>query len=217
MELFLFEITPMRIEDYTTQVASALEKRTELLSRKEYPALWKKTDRLNDKQRKPTEPAKQSNKTSSSKFLSILVIALGIFLLIPGLMQPKELLGPLIIGVVSVLWGMLRLFGNRKNEKPLKSRFEKSAKLLLAGKDEIREGQFRIEFSEECMRMRECEKNENEDVAYTAFEAVIETADTFVLTFGTRAIVLLKKDLLVGSVSDFSQFIMGKVEIKAVL
>ena len=81
--LFTFQISPLP-EAYIPQLAYALEKRTELLSRIKYPGLWKHTDKLNQTPKRKKSPLR-------TKLLGILNLALGIFLFVPGVMKPQEL------------------------------------------------------------------------------------------------------------------------------
>ena len=90
MEQYIF--TPTICEaGMEEELAAALEKRTEIVSRAEYPKMWKATDALN---RYAARGGKRRGPLR--KVLSWVLILAGLFLAIPGMMEPKELRIPLI-------------------------------------------------------------------------------------------------------------------------
>ena len=60
--------------------------------------------------------------------MSIVCLALGIFLFVPGIMEPKKLFVPLLVGVLAIGASIGGLWRSRKHKK---NPFDKSAKLLL--------------------------------------------------------------------------------------
>jgi len=181
------------------QISAALEQHTQHISRVKYPKLWQYIDKRNSKH--------QLNRPRS-KFLSIICLLLGLFLFIPGLMEPQELLIPLLVGAVAIGAGIGGLWRSRKNRK---NPFDKSAARLLQGKDTISaENPVVVIFSEEGM-MLPADSEEAELVPYGNFERVIEAQDIFLFVFGERVMVLQKGDLTDSDVSGFSEFIARKV------
>lgn len=201
-ENYIFQISPYDINCLLTQVSKALEKRTELISRERYPDMWQFTDRMNT--------AAQGKRRSSfrTKLLSIVCLAAGIFLLVPGLVKPQELFMPLLAGTAALMIGIVGLWCSRKNKK---NPFDKSAKLLLTGKDIIPEGQaITVIFSDDGMTIP-ADNNNTEFVPYNDFECAIETTDAFLFVYGDRVTVLQKKDLTTDNLKDFSNQISEKV------
>lgn len=144
---FTFRLTAYDIDRFLPQVRKALEKRSELLSRKRFPAVWKITDKLG---------------TSSHP-------------------------------------------GKRKSNS-----LDRSARALLNGKDTLSEEQaMEISFFETAMILPG--GGDDDCVLYEDFQCVIETADLFLLVFGTRAAVLQKRDLITGGLDAFRAFIAGNV------
>ncbi len=200
---FTFQISPYDVEKLLPQASKALEKRTELLSRERYPALWKHVD--------PSRAASQQSPENRrrTKGLSVLCLALGIFLFVPGLVKPQELLVPLLVGACAIGAGIGGLWRSRKHRK---NPFDRSAKLLLAGKDSLsEEDAVTVIFSEAGMLLP-TEEASSECVPYDTFACVIETADLFLLVYDTRVTVLQKIDLMDGSTSDFCAFLAKQVE-----
>lgn len=197
-----FQITRYDTTTLLPQVSQALEKRTELISRERYPGLWKIIDKLN------TVSRGKRRSSFRTKIMSIICLALGIFLFVPGLLNPQELTVPLIAGAFAIATGILYLYSSRKNRK---SSFDKSAKLLLTGKDTISEKQsIVVSFSEMGMEIR-VDGKDFLSIPYTDFESILETADLFLFVYDTRITVLQKKDLTYKATNDFRNFISKNV------
>ena len=202
MENYNFQITPYDTESLLQQVSKALEKRTEFVSRERYPSLWENIDKLN--------AVSKGKRRSSlrSKVMSIICLVLGVFLFVPGLMKPQELLVPLLVGAFAIVIGIVYLYIGRKGKK---NPFDKSARLLLMGKDTISAKQsIMVSFSESGMEVREDDK-ESQHIPYSDFESMIETEDLFLFVHDTRITVLQKKDLTSNDITDFRNFISKNV------
>ena len=202
MENYNFQITPYDIESLLPQVSKALEKRTEFVSRERYPGLWENIDKLN--------AVSKGKRRSSlrSKIMSIICLVLGVFLFVPGLMKPQELLVPLLVGAFAIVIGLVYLYIGRKDKK---NPFDKSARLLLMGKDTISAKQsIMVSFSESGMEIR-ADDREPQHIPYSDFESMIETEDLFLFVHDTRITVLQKKDLTSNDITDFRNFISKNV------
>lgn len=202
MENYNFQITPYDTESLLQQVSKALEKRTEFVSRERYPSLWENIDKLN--------AVSKGKRRSSlrSKVMSIICLVLGVFLFVPGLMKPQELLVPLLVGAFAIVIGIVYLYIGRKGKK---NPFDKSARLLLMGKDTISAKQsIIVSFSESGMEIRADDK-EPQHIPYSDFESMIETEDLFLFVHDTRITVLQKKDLTSNDITDFRNFISRNV------
>lgn len=202
MENYNFQITPYDTESLLQQVSKALEKRTEFVSRERYPSLWENIDKLN--------AVSKGKRRSSlrSKVMSIICLVLGVFLFVPGLMKPQELLVPLLVGAFAIVIGIVYLYIGRKGKK---NPFDRSARLLLMGKDTISAKQsIMVSFSESGMEIRADDK-EPQHIPYSDFESMIETEDLFLFVHDTRITVLQKKDLTSNDITDFRNFISRNV------
>ena len=199
--LYLFEISSYDISRLLPQVSRALEKRSEHLSRQRYPKMWRYIDRL------PSPSRGTSRGRLRTRLFSVLCLAAGVILVVPGLMEPKELLVPLVAGAAAVVLGVSGLWRTRKNrEKP----FDRSARLLLEGKDQTPERPApTVSFSDQGMSLSE--KGGSEFVPYRDFESAWETADTLLLVFGQRVTLLQKQDLVRGDFSGLSRLLAEKV------
>lgn len=193
---FVFQISPYDKPGLVPQVSQALEKHTELRSRKALPKLWTYTDRLNSRKKAPTQSLRK--RRVRSRIYGIALLLLGVLLLVPGLMEPQELFVPLLAGMFSTGAGIASLWRSRKRP----SGFDKSAHKLLAHFDGTSSAQ--VGFTSEGM----CISNE-ETVPYSAFGHIIESEDLFLLIWEERIIVLQKRDMILGEPGNFSAFLAG--------
>lgn len=202
METYEFQVTPYDTKSLSQQVSGALEKRTEIISRERCPGLWENIDRLN------ALSAGRQRSRLRTKIMGVICLALGIFLFIPGLMEPRELPVPLVAGAFAIAIGVVYLYGSRRNRK---NPFDKSAKLLLMGKDTISAQQsIVVAFSGSGMEIR-IDGKSSQHIPYHDFESMIETNDLFLFVHDTRVTVLQKKDLTSKSTGDFRNFISKNV------
>ena len=150
---YIFHISPYDTEKLLPQVSRALEKRTEMVSRERFPGLWKHTDRF----RSMARGRKRSR--LRTRGMSALCLAAGIFLAVPGLMEPRELFVPLLVGAAAMGAGIIGLWQSRARKK---NPFDRAAKILLEGKDKSSAEQAAsVSFSEEGMTVRRAAARRN--------------------------------------------------------
>lgn len=181
------------------QVSRGLEKRTELESRKSCPGLWKLTDRLT---------AQDRTQQKRSKGMPALCMALGVFLLVPGLMEPRNWL-LIVSGLLGVGFGLLRLLPGKKKS----STFDRCAAKLLEQIGAYREGEFQVLFRENGMTVADHPDDRQETAAYDDLEQVLVTEDLYLVIFREKAMVLQKKDLQNEEADEFTAFLKGKTPV----
>ena len=200
---YIFHISPYDTEKLLPQVSRALEKRTEMVSRERFPGLWKHTDRF----RSMARGRKRSR--LRTRGMSALCLAAGIFLAVPGLMEPRELFVPLLVGAAAMGAGIIGLWQSRARKK---NTFDRAAKILLEGKDKSSAEQAAsVSSSEEGMTVP-AGGGKAEFVPYREFECAVETADSFLFVFGGRVLLLQKMDLKAECTGDFCSLISEKVK-----
>ncbi|GAB6108663.1 hypothetical protein [Fusibacter bizertensis] len=212
---FIFQISAYDREELKEQLTLALDKRTELISRKLLPRLWTFIDWLN--RRGKSVSHRSHHKTIRFKIYGVVLLAMGIFLLVPGLVSPKELIAPLLAGALSVSLGIVYLLPNRKKadkkiNKKINKKFEKSAiKILdrLQSLDSHGGDSLEVHFNEEGMVMGK------DSVTYPNFDIIIETEKLYLITLKTKLVVLQKKDLIVGTTEDFIHFLDTHISVKS--
>ena len=200
---FIFSMKPYDAEILSDQVARMLEKRTELTSRKKLPGLWKLTDKINAVPRAPEAELKR-RKERQRRWGGLLLV-MGIFLFVPGIMKPQELPVPLVAGFFAIVMGMLYL---RKGDRKKKS-LEKKAKQLLEKMNASMEGQkLRLIFYDAELAITGV--GEDKKISYANMECALETADLFGLIYENQIVLLQKKELLLGNAEDLIKVLKEK-------
>lgn len=130
------------------------------------------------------------------KIYGFFLLAMGIFLLVPGLTEPRELFAPLLAGLFSTAAGIAALWcgGNRQSKQ-----FIRAAQTLLGHLKKIPSTQVR--FTHEGMDIAG-----TQTVPYTRFDLALETEDLFLLTYEDQILVLQKRDLATGNGAAFFPF-----------
>jgi len=193
---FIFSVKFYDIAALTEQAAWMLQKRVEHASRKTLPGLWKVTDKLNAKPRAPEAELKR--RRERRKRWGGLFLIMGIFLFVPGVMNPRELPVPLMAGLFAVLMGLwyLRRDGRKKNS------YVKQAGRLLDKLNAEAEGQkLRLVFGDTEVALSGA--GEDKKSSYGAVECALETADLFGLVYENQIVLLQKKELLLGTAEQF--------------
>ncbi len=199
---YLFELHSYDINALIPQAGRALEKRTELVSRKRLPGLWRVTDACR---------AASGGKTQSTlrtRVTSIALLALGAFLVVSGLSSSGEPSISMIIGAVSAVSGIGGLY---RTSRLASKRFEKSAGLLLKGKDSMPANPpITVTFSEAGMTISSG-GTDGDCVPYDRFECAVETADLLLLVYSGSAALLQKSDLMSGDIKEFCAFLAENI------
>lgn len=194
---FIFSMKSYDADALISQVAWMLEKRTELASRKKLPGLWKITDRLNAVPR--SSEAERKHRQESRRRWGGLLLVMGIFLFVPGVMKPQELPVPLIAGFFAIVLGVLYL----RREDKKKNSYEKKAKKLLEKMNRSMENRkLRLAFGDTELTIS---GEEEKRIAYTNVECALETADMFGLVYENRIVLLQKKELLLGTDEELTK------------
>ena len=93
--------------------------------------------------------------------------------------------------------------------------FERAARKALAGRDRADfaagKADIQVIFSEETMTVN-TSGNASAQFPYTDFKQVLETQDLLLVIFDKRFLILQKKDLTAGTVSDLRDFLKERVE-----
>lgn len=215
---FIFRITQYNVEDLEDEVATALDKQSELYSRKRLPAIWNFVDRFNNW-------VASKRVTKHRSFLRILygiiMTVMGIILLVPGLMEPSELLVALIAGIISVTIGIGCLWSRRKRSK---CKFHKKADKLRTGMRKRSNPKLHKMAYELLVGIRKSLEITTDTtltvrftlegmsllsdtlVVYQDFQT-IESVNIYFLVWQDKVTILQKKDLLERSVEEFLAFL----------
>ncbi|MBP1754686.1 MAG: hypothetical protein H6Q59_1084 [Firmicutes bacterium] len=197
---YIFQITQYDTDDLEDEVAAALEKQLEIYSRKRFLAMWRFVDRNNSRRASQKVIKKR---TILRNIYGILLTVMGIFLLVPGLIDPKELLLPLIAGIISMIIGVGCIWPWRRKSN---RKFHKIAEELLSGirksLDETSDTSLLVRFTEEGMSLLN-----NSMIAYQDFHTIIDAKNIFFLVWLDKVTILQKKDLVEESQEAFLAFL----------
>lgn len=209
---FQFHTTPVTEEEkavFTPQLAMALDKRLELHSRRTMPGLWSVTDRLNSMPR--ASEAVLKRRQVRYRIYGVVLLVLGLFLLIPGLMEPQELAGLLAVGALCVVSGILYLRPRRRD--PHRRERRQAEQLLTTMADS---GSGEVTCAEEGVSARAGKSLQQ--ISYEEMNAIIETEDLFVLSFSkTNALILKKRDMTEGEPAAFLPFLAERTGVAPVV
>ena len=210
---FVFTRAPLD-EVLLPQMAHALKTRIDSLSRLKYPAMWEHADRAAAKDTPEKKASREKAAAIRHRLWGIVFLALGIFLVVPGIMEPGKLTLPLIVGAIAVLMGVKRLFGKYISaEEKMMRRYDASARQLLNQLNRAQTtGEPTLTFDEEAMTMTTPNGSE-EVVPYTAMEYVIEEEDLILITFGTKITVIRQTEIVDGDIAEFLPFMEDKTTV----
>ncbi len=199
---FVFVPTPYSAE-LQEELAKALRARTEIISRKMNPKLWRMTDGVNRfaEANRADDPVLKRRKTVQT-VLSVVLAAIGVFLLVTGLTEPRNTT-LLAAGAIALVIAAARLLP--RPDASMTRQFQRSASLLLkslGGMD--LSSKPKIRFTDEAMQIKTNQKSA--DFPYEKMETLVETPRLFVLTHSGSATVLQKKDLILGTPEEFLDF-----------
>ncbi len=209
---FIFSLSPYSSSLFQSQISKMFEQRAELLSRKKLPKDWKFIDKMRAA-RMPEKVLKRRRRTY--RIYGVLLLLMGIYLFIPGLMDPKELTVPLVAGALAIIIGIasLRFGRNIKNEKPIQKEkpikkekstlFDKAAKKLFESYENIVPQ--KIVFDDDVFHL-----NEEVVIQYEEIVEVFVTTDFFVFIWKENITILQKKDLTGSSEKEFLDFLASK-------
>ena len=180
------------------ELVEALHAVTELDSRKRLPTLWRFVDWLN---RSGTRnAADKPGRRIRHRIYGFILLALGLFLLVPGLMSPKELAVPLVAGLLASLLGVVYLkAGSRRGKAShrMKQRFEASADKLLESLRSVDAPQgapLSVSFDEDGMTLPG-----GAQVPYSVIDLLVETPHLLVLIWEKQVTALQKSDIVEGT------------------
>ncbi len=204
-ERYSFCIGRRQEEECLEETARALEKRTEMLSRSEYPGMWKVTDAVSGHAGK--HPKKPRRRARGWTFL-----AAGLLFILTALIPPEKIWAMLAAGVISAVWGIAVLCGKgdaKADAKPRIGRqFRDAAQTLLRDTALKEDESVEILFDGDGMTMTAADSAEH--IAYSTFECAVETEHLYLICADKRALVLAKNEMADGTPQEFSAFLAEK-------
>ena len=208
---FIFRLSGYDDPSLDEETVRLLSKRLEARSREEVPGLWKVIDGLNAYAAKDSGREKRRRRY---RIWGVILIALGIFVLVPGLVEPRT---PVLIaaGVVGIVFGFLHFLpiGEKSSSAPAASCRREAAKLLSQrrGVDwSLPENRTELRFDGAGLSVLGGEKEDA--VPYGEMTAVYETERLWLLLYsGEKALLLQKKDMTAGELEKFVPYLQENI------
>ncbi len=200
---FIFQVTNYEDPALDGEAVELLRQRLWAKSRRTLPALWKLTDRLE---------ARVKGRRRRYTLQGSAQIALGAFILVLGLMEPRV---PILIfiGPLGILAGLLTIYGAKVKSPPQPpASCKKEAAELLAGWRAL-DGPgapVEVRFDENGLSVSAGE--DRETVPYGDMTGIFGTERLWLLVYGgERALLLQKKDLVSGGAERFLPYVLDKL------
>lgn len=207
--MYLFRISNYD-EALCAETEELLAKRLEAESRRRLPAVWKLTDGANAY---AAAGAGRERRAPRYRIYGAILLALGVFALVPGLMEPQN---PALIaaGAAALLAGAVEfaLAGKRKAAQPPKSCRKDAQKLLqnLCAAD-FEQSPTEIAFDDSEIAVRA--DGTEQQIPYESVSGFFETEQLWLLVYGGgKALLLQKRDLTSGDAADFAAYVRGKIK-----
>ncbi len=203
---FVFRVSNYDAPELESETAGLLRQWLEARSRQVMPGMWKVTDKLNAHAAKGPGIGKRRYRV-----YGVILIALGIFALVPGLMEPR-IPSLIVTGGFAALMGVwcLCLRERRPLQPPASCRREAAALLKARRETDWDALRAEVRFDEAGWFVKTAEGESR--TAYEDLRSVFETERLWLLVDGTeQALLLQKKDLIAGEAGDFLPYLQGKI------
>lgn len=211
MAEFIFQLSSYNDPALEEETAQLLAQRLEERSREAAPGIWAATDKLNAYAAKGTGREKRRTR---HRIYGVILIALGVFILVPGLAEPGT---PALIGAgaVGIVAGILECYLTRKKQAPaLPAVCRKEAARLLEPRRSM-DGSFpesRAEVRFDGGGLSLCVGGETRTAAYGEMTGIFASECLWLLLYGDeQALLLQKKDLVVGDAAEFELYLRRNI------
>lgn len=202
---YIFVLNSYDKDDLKPEIKSGLLKLNEQISREKLPSLWKMMDKMKSKKKVPPEVALRRRKRA--KIYGVFLILLGIFALVPGLMDPIELWPVLLSGSTCFVLGLIYFF---QFPDPRVKKMGKAADELFSSLEQLEVfNGAEIWFSSEGMEVGDMLLTE-----YKGLQYLVETKSCYLLIWDKRITILQKRDLQNAEETEFTQFLEEKTGLK---
>lgn len=207
---YVFRLSNYDADGLKEETAWLLQQRVEAHSRQAMPGMWKITDKLNS--RKKASPEELARRRKRYRIYGVFLLVLGIFALVPGLMEPR-VPGLIGAGAAAIVVGLIEFCLSGKRKPPAPPLYcRQMAEELLAGRQAVDWSGVRgeVRFDESGVTLSTGE--ERETTSYQALTGVFETERLWlVMDEKNTALLLQKKDLVSGEAEAFLPYLQGKI------
>ena len=158
---------------------------------------------MNSKE-KASEEVLKKRRRRFNVYGTLFIIA-GLFLFIPSLMKPKEMLLPLLAGAFAVVLGIFYLRSGKNTKKEKVTSFDKAAIQLFNEYEKLSSEKVSVTFTDDKIQLAG-----NDLIDYSEINEIFITKDLFIFIWNDRITVLQKKDLSSCNIEEFISFITSK-------
>lgn len=203
--MFLFKISGYEDPALDAETEELLRQRLEAHSRRTMPGMWKATDRLNAYAARG--PSREKRR-GCYRVYGVLLLALGIFALVPGLMEPRTP-SLIVAGAAAVISGLVEFcLAREKKLRKAPAVCRKEAQGLLAGLRAVDWSKRELKICFEEAGMSFIDGGNQEIVPYDKIGNIFEGERLWLFIYdGEKALLLQKADLIAGGAEDFSAFL----------
>lgn len=200
-----FSFRLSRYEEQTREeLFYALEQIRKARSRETFPKLWSVIDGLGAGKKVSQEVSIKRRKRY--RVYGVLLIGLGVFAIVPGVMAPKELLSVLIVGGFSLCMGLVYLIQPKMSED---KHLEKEMKRIWLDYQGLEESQnAKVTFRDTGIYLEE-----KRLTPLSQMTEVVLTKDTIFFVWGKGFLWLQKKDLQDATMELFQAFLSKETDI----
>lgn len=207
--MFLFQISSYDSPALDMETARLFQQRLEAHSRRTVPFMWNVTDKLNAHSAKG--PGREVRRVRY-RIYGALLLALGIFALVPGLMAPRTP-SLILVGAFAIIAGLLEFYlACQKKPLCVPASCQQEARELLSGRRAIDWSKVTVTvcFDETGMTVSTGEKQEV--VSYDKMTGIFETENLWLLVYADeKGLLLQKQDLISGDVEGFLPYLHRRI------
>lgn len=212
MAMFRFQLADYADPALEDETAELLRQRLERYSRQAVPGMWKAADALNES---AAQGPGRETRQRRDKIYAVILTVLGVFVLIPGLMQPQA---PVLIaaGALALLSGLaLLLLGRKPRSAGVPAACREEARKLLERQRSVdwNTAKTQITFADAAWTISSGDKQET--IPYEQVSGLFETEHLWLLVYGQdKALLLQKRDLVTGGADGFAASVRQKAKLE---
>lgn len=206
---FVFDLSSYDEPALDRETALLMEQRLEAYSRRSVPGLWELTDKLNNFT--AVGPGRE-RRIRRYRIYGVILVLLGLFAMLPGLMEPRQW-DVVLCGGLAMLVGVMNLLlpRKRKVKKASKASEAAAAELLTRMRNVYWVG-VQVSFDEAGQYSRRGAE-QLKPVPYGEIWGVFESSHAWPVVYGPdRGTLLQKKDLISGDPQNFCSFLRENIK-----
>lgn len=207
--MFLFQISDYDNPALDMETVRLFQQRLEAYSRHTVPLMWNVTDKLNAHS---TKGQGREVRRVRYRIYGALLLALGIFALVSGLMEPR-IPSLILVGTFAIITGLLEFY-LACPKKPLRApaSCQKEAKEMLSGRRAVDWSKVTVTICFDETGMIVSSGVKQEVVPYEKMTGIFNTENLWLLVYDNeKGLLLQKKDLISGDIEEFLPYLHHRI------